>query len=120
MFEINETNGVYTVTGSGAFDELVNVIGVEAKSKLSTRGKITDANSAQSYLSAYMFPLKHEEFWVLYLDTQHNVLEVKKLFSGTIDAAPIYPREVVVDALRASAAAVIFAQYLPDRLNPHK
>ncbi|MBF4285657.1 hypothetical protein EAY45_23130, partial [Vibrio anguillarum] len=41
------------------------------------------------------------------------------LFEGTIDAASVYPRAVVKRALPHTAAALIFAQRLPDNLNPH-
>ena len=47
------------------------------------------------------------------LDSQHKVLECTVLFSGTIDGASIYPREIVKAALYANAAAVILAHNHP-------
>jgi DNA repair protein RadC len=47
------------------------------------------------------------------LDSQHKVLECNVMFSGTIDGASIYPREIVKAALHASAAAVILAHNHP-------
>jgi len=47
------------------------------------------------------------------LDSQHKVLECTVLFSGTIDGAAIYPREVAKAALYANAAGVILAHNHP-------
>ena len=47
------------------------------------------------------------------LDSQHKLLECNVIFSGTIDGASIYPREIVKAALYANAAAVILAHNHP-------
>ena len=47
------------------------------------------------------------------LDSQHKVLWCNVIFSGTIDGASIYPREIVKAALYANAAAVILAHNHP-------
>ena len=52
-------------------------------------------------------------FTCLYLDNQHRVVKLEELFSGTIDGAAVYPREVVKRCLRHNAAAVIFAHNHP-------
>ena len=54
-----------------------------------------------------------EHFALMLLDSQHKVLECNVIFSGTIDGAPIYPREIVKTALSANAAAVILAHNHP-------
>ncbi|MEH6466852.1 MAG: DNA repair protein RadC [Porticoccus sp.] len=54
-----------------------------------------------------------EHFALMLLDSQHKVLECNVLFSGTIDGASIYPREIVKAALYANAAAVILAHNHP-------
>jgi DNA repair protein RadC len=41
------------------------------------------------------------------------VLEFKELFRGTIDGTSVYPREVVKEALRVNAAAIILAHNHP-------
>jgi DNA repair protein RadC len=55
---------------------------------------------------------EREHFALMLLDSQHKVLECSVLFSGTIDGAAIYPREVVKAALYANAAGVILAHYV--------
>ncbi|MCY1366184.1 hypothetical protein D9M69_530660 [compost metagenome] len=52
-------------------------------------------------------------FAALFLDSQHRLLEYVELFRGTIDAAAVYPREVVKEALRLNTAAVIFSHNHP-------
>jgi len=54
-----------------------------------------------------------EVFACLFLDNQHRVISFERLFWGTINAASVYPREVVRRALEVSSAAVIFAHNHP-------
>ena len=56
---------------------------------------------------------EREHFALMLLDSQHKVLECNVIFSGTIDGAAIYPREIVKAALHANAAAVILAHNHP-------
>lgn len=50
---------------------------------------------------------------MMLLDDQHQLLEFKELFFGTLAAASVYPREVVKAILDINAAAVIFAHNHP-------
>tara|TARA_R110002012_G_scaffold178236_2_gene343249 strand:+ start:8066 stop:8371 length:306 start_codon:yes stop_codon:yes gene_type:complete len=52
-------------------------------------------------------------FSVLFLDSQHRVIRFEELFRGTIDAASVYPREVLKAALANNAAAVILVHNHP-------
>ena len=54
-----------------------------------------------------------EAFYILFLDNQHRVIQDELLFEGTIDAASVYPREVVKRALHHNAAALILAHNHP-------
>ena len=66
-----------------------------------------------AFLLARMRHLDHELFGCLFLDNRHRVLEFNELFRGTIDGTSVYPREVVKEALRVNAAAVILAHNHP-------
>lgn len=46
-------------------------------------------------------------------ENKHHVVNIEVLFRGTIDGAPVYPREVVKRCLYFNAAAVIFAHNHP-------
>ena len=52
-------------------------------------------------------------FVVLFMDTRHRLIEYGEMFHGTIDGASVYPREVVKEALRLNAAAVVVSHYVP-------
>lgn len=67
----------------------------------------------QQYLRLQLGGLGYEVFAAIYLDNQHHVLAYEELSRGTIDAAAVYPREVVKQALANSAAAMIFAHNHP-------
>lgn len=76
---------------------------------------VTIASPADSreYLIASLRDRPHEVFCCLFLDNRHRVLAFDELFRGTIDAAAVYPREVVKQALARNAAAVILAHNHP-------
>ncbi len=77
---------------------------------------ISSPAEARLYLQATMRHLPHEEFKALFLDTRHRVIAVETLFTGTINRAQVYPREVVRRVLHHNAAAVIFAHNHPSGL----
>jgi DNA repair protein RadC len=47
------------------------------------------------------------------LDSQHRLLKYTELFFGTVNAASVYPREIVKATLAVNAAAVILAHNHP-------
>ena len=67
----------------------------------------------KNYLILKLALEEREHFHVLFLNNQHKLLLDVRLFSGTIDGANVYPREVVKQALQCNAAAVIFAHNHP-------
>lgn len=69
--------------------------------------------TVRRYLSAHLRDAGHEIFAALFLDSQHRVLRFEKLFTGTLDSAAVYPREVVKRALTLGAGALIFAHNHP-------
>ncbi len=75
--------------------------------------EISSPGSAQQFLRARLAHLDHEEFHAVWLDTQHRVIAVDRMFTGSIDSASVHPREVVRAAMRHNAAAVIVAHNHP-------
>ena len=65
------------------------------------------------YLKLKFAGLEHESFQIMFLNNQHGLIALKELFRGTIDGAPVYPREVVKATLSFNAAAVILAHNHP-------
>lgn len=70
-------------------------------------------DDVKAYLTAKLAGLDHEVFAVLFLDNRHRLIEYVEMFRGTLDGASVHPREVVKEALRLNAAAVIFAHPHP-------
>lgn len=83
------------------------------REQLEDRDVLTSSELTRQYLRARLGKYEHEVFACLYLDNQHRVVNLEELFSGTIDGAAVYPREVVKRCLHNNAAAVIFAHNHP-------
>ncbi len=83
------------------------------REQLEDRDVLTSSELTRQYLRARLGKYEHEVFAFLYLDNQHRVVNLEELFSGTIDGAAVYPREVVKRCLHNNAAAVIFAHNHP-------
>lgn len=73
----------------------------------------TAPDKVRSFLQAHLAHRERECFALLLLDNQHRMLRFEEVFEGTIDSAPVHPREVVKKALRANAAAVIISHNHP-------
>ena len=73
--------------------------------------------SSWTALVAYVrVALQHEpreQFRVLYLDKKNQLILDEILNRGTVDHAPVYPREVVRRALEVSASAIILVHNHP-------
>ncbi|TVQ88074.1 MAG: JAB domain-containing protein [Chromatiaceae bacterium] len=81
--------------------------------EIAGRDVLTSPEHTRQYLKARLRSLPHEVFACLFLDNRHRVIEYQELFRGTIDGASVHPREVVREAMRCNAAAVIFAHNHP-------
>ncbi|AVF18312.1 DNA repair protein RadC [Enterobacter hormaechei] len=73
----------------------------------------TSTQAARDWLKLKMAGLEREEFMVLYLNQQNQLLAHETLFTGTINSTEVHPREVVKRALYFNAAAVLFAHNHP-------
>lgn len=74
---------------------------------------LTSPTDTFDYLRLRLSEYQHEMFCCLYLDNRHQLIEFQEMFRGTIDGASVHPREVVKEALRLNAAALIFAHNHP-------
>lgn len=75
--------------------------------------ELSSPDSTRRFLQSHLRAYGREVFACLFLDNQHRLIEFRELFSGTIDGASVYPREVVKEVLSLNAAAVIFAHNHP-------
>ncbi len=84
--------------------ELLSIAKAFARRRLVRGRKITQPARAFEYLQILLQDVEHEVFSAVFLDSQHRVIRFEELFRGTIDAASVYPREVVKCALAHNAA----------------
>ncbi len=85
---------------------------IEDKAK-KTKVSLTNSELVKKLCAYKLVHQEHEVFAVLMLDNQHRLIEFVELFRGTINAAAVYPREVVKSVLYHNAAAVIFSHNHP-------
>jgi len=94
-----EVAGTYLVTSPVTETDIITIAKRFARLKLAKSRKITQPLQAFEHLQLLLQDYEHEVFSVLFLDSQHRVIRFEELFRGTIDAASVYPREVLEAAL---------------------
>ncbi|HEA15519.1 MAG: RadC family protein [Pseudoalteromonas prydzensis] len=102
--------------GTAKFVQLQAVLELSRRYMMEQCQREAVFNSPQSvydYLTLELRGLQQEIFMVLYLDSQNRLIKEETLFYGTINAASVYPREVVKAALKNNAAALILAHNHP-------
>ncbi|CAM3392264.1 JAB domain-containing protein [Paracidovorax anthurii] len=67
----------------------------------------------REWLALRFAGLDREVFLVVFLDSQHRLIDSDTMFRGTLTQTAVYPREVVRAALAHNAAAVAFAHNHP-------
>lgn len=74
---------------------------------------MSDPNYVRQYLLSQLRHQEREVFAVLLLDSQNQLISYTPLFFGTINAASVYPREIVKLSLAHNAAGVVIAHNHP-------
>jgi DNA repair protein RadC len=75
--------------------------------------QLPSPKATREYLSLKLGTFEREVFAVIFLDKRHRLISYQEMFHGAIDGASVHPREVVKEALRQNAAAVILAHPHP-------
>lgn len=82
--------------------------------KLRSKGPLFDSPAAvRCYLSLRLGALPHEEFGVLFLDSQNRLITFESIFRGTLTQVSVYPREVALRALAHKARSVVLTHNHP-------
>ncbi len=74
---------------------------------------ITSMSQLQDYLRARLSTEKIEQFRVLFLDNKNRLIADEKLYQGTVNHTPVYPREIMRRALELHASAIILVHNHP-------
>lgn len=112
-FKAADQKGRYQARPTVSAEEIVAMARQLVNRRFAKGRAITSPTAFRDYLQLQLAEREHELFCCLYLDNRHRILAFEPLFRGTIDGASIYPREVVKQALRWNARAVIFAHNHP-------
>lgn len=84
-----------------------------AREDASRRPVITSWTALLAYVRVALAHSPREQFRALYLDRRNNLINDELIGTGTVDHAPVYPREVVRRALELSASAMILVHNHP-------
>jgi DNA repair protein RadC len=84
-----------------------------AKGELKQRTVISSWSQLVNYCRMSMAHEPREQFRVLFLDAKNQLIADEVMNEGTVDHAPVYPREVARRSLELSAAAVILVHNHP-------
>lgn len=77
------------------------------------RPKFNNLGDVRAFLRLRLAGLDHEEFWVVWLDSQLAVIAEECMAVGSITQAVIYPREFVKKAIAHNAVSAILAHNHP-------
>lgn len=82
--------------------------------KIKKDGVIFDSpDTVKNFICLQIGDLPHEVFGVIFVDSQHRMIEYREMFRGTLNQTSVYPREVAKEALLLNAGAVILAHNHP-------
>jgi DNA repair protein RadC len=103
------------VGASVAFDlKLMHEVAVRiGKEPVAKRTVISSWSALLAYVKLALAHESREQFRVLYLDKKNQLIADEVMNRGTVDHAPVYPREVVRRALEVSASSLILVHNHP-------
>jgi len=83
------------------------------RAEVARRPVISSWSALLAYTKAALAHAPREQFRVLFLDKKNQLIADETMNEGTVDHAPVYPREVARRALELSASAVILVHNHP-------
>ncbi|WP_417438941.1 RadC family protein [Idiomarina sp.] len=72
-----------------------------------------EPKAVKDFLQYKLAHKDREVFSIMLLDSQHRLIEYREMFAGTINAAPVYIREIIKAVVQTNAAAVICSHNHP-------
>jgi len=81
--------------------------------RLSSENVLLNPAITRQFLQNLLANREREVFLVLFLDNQHRVIRHEEMFAGTISSVEIHPREIVREAMKVNATALILAHNHP-------
>ena len=84
-----------------------------ARKKLSTQPVVSSWTALLAYVRSQLQHETREQFRVLFLDRKNQVIADELMGQGTVDQAPVYPREIARRAIELSSSAIIMVHNHP-------
>jgi|SRR5581483_7509770 len=84
-----------------------------AREQVVRRPVISSWSALLAYVKTALAHEAREQFRVLFLDKKNQLIADEVMGKGTVDHAPVYPREIMRRALELSASAVILVHNHP-------
>lgn len=88
-------------------DEIVAIALHALNARIKRQGDIASPADSKALVALRLGRLEYEVFGVIFLDTQHRVIECREMFRGTLAQTNVYPRELLKEALALNAGAAI-------------
>jgi DNA repair protein RadC len=112
---VEELKTVAGVGAAAALDlKLVHEAALRSgREAVAKRPVISSWSALLAYVKTALAHEAREQFRVLFLDKKNQLIADEVMNRGTVDHAPVYPREVVRRALELSASAVILVHNHP-------
>jgi DNA repair protein RadC len=99
---------------SAIFLKLVKEIAaLYLKQKAKEKRQVSCTTELLDFCRTVMGAKKDEEFCVIYLDAQNQIIEFETIQKGIVNQAVVYPRQVLESALKKKASAIILAHNHP-------
>jgi len=108
--QISSLGGPVTIRLLGLIERLVKELSLEQIYE--TRDILSSWTALTQFLRVYLCGVQIEKFLCLYLDKKNRLIRVVENI-GTIDRCPVYPREVMRNALMFNATALILVHNHP-------
>lgn len=70
----------------------------------------------KTFLQSQLDGEEREVFIVVFLNNQHQIIKSLRMFAGTLSHVEVHPREIVREAIKINAAAVILSHNHPSGL----
>jgi len=86
------------------------------RKRFESRPTVSSTDDAKNLINLLILDQvdRHREtFIAIYFDNRYAMIEWEEVFTGTIDQANVWPRDIAAKALRVNAKAVIFAHNHP-------
>ena len=111
-------NALETVDGVGetlsAYLKAIHILNLRTSQEEIARAEVLSSwQKVQDYLRTRLQHEKTESFRVLFLDRKNTLIKDEEMGKGTVDHAPVYPREIAKRVLELSASSIILAHNHP-------